>query len=81
MSVQNPYEDLANALRERLAVIGDRELYTRDPAAHLEKLKAVSEQIDRLQTLLPQPIDPQLAHFFQRRSLDKALAFIEEHHR
>jgi len=80
MSAQNPYAPIAQALRERLAVIADRDLYARDPEAHLEKLKEVSERIDRLQTLLPAPLDPQLAHYFQRRSLDKALAFIEENH-
>jgi len=38
----SPYQALAAALRERLAVIADREFYARDPAAHLEKLRAIS---------------------------------------
>jgi hypothetical protein len=28
--------------------------------------------------VLPKPIDPQLAHFLQRKSYDKALEFLEE---
>jgi hypothetical protein len=77
MTASNPYQTLAAALRERLAVIADRELYARDPAAHLEKLKAVSEKIDAAQLQIPLPINPELLHFLQRRSYDKALALLE----
>jgi hypothetical protein len=73
------HEALAAALRERLAVVADREFYARDAAAHLERLRAVSEQIAQLQSQLPSPVDPQLAHYLQRCSYDKALAFLEEH--
>ena len=38
----------------------------------------ISEKIDKLQAALPQPIDPRLAHYLQRRSYDKALEFLEE---
>lgn len=68
--------DLANALRERLGIIRDTES-RRDQEKHMARLRAISEKIDQLQTALPQPIDPQLAHFLQRRSYDKALEFIE----
>jgi hypothetical protein len=68
--------DLAAALRERLAIIHDQES-RRDAQAHLARLQAVSEKIDRLQAVLPQPIDPRLAHYLQRRSYDKALEFLE----
>lgn len=71
------YSALAAALRERLVVIADREHYQRDPAAHLERLKAVATAISALQAQLPANLDPQLAHFLQRASYDKALAFIE----
>ena len=74
----SPHEALAAALRERLAVVANREFYARDPAAHLDRLRAVSEQIAQLQVQLPPPVDPQLAHFLQRCSYDKALAFLEE---
>jgi hypothetical protein len=73
----SPYQSLAAALRERLAVIADRELYTRDPAEHLAQLRTISERVTELQSQLPAPIDPQLAHYLQRCSYDKALAFLE----
>jgi hypothetical protein len=69
--------DLAEALRERLAIIQDEES-RRDHAKHIDQLRAVSEKIDKLQEALPQPIDPRLAHYLQRRSYDKALEFLEE---
>ncbi len=71
------FADLATALRERIAVIADRGLYTRDPAAHLEKLKAVSERITQLGAALPRPLAGDFAHYLQRASYDKALAWIE----
>jgi hypothetical protein len=71
------YSQLADALRERLAVIADRDLFTRDPAGHLEKLKAVSEKITHLGGALPRPIDGSLAHYLQRASYQKALDWIE----
>jgi hypothetical protein len=71
------YQALASALRERLAVIADREAFARDAAAHMESLKQVSERIAILQAHLPTPVDPQLAHFLQRCSYDKALALLE----
>jgi hypothetical protein len=40
-------------------------------------LKAVSEKIQTLQEALPQPVDPQLAHYLQRKSYDKALEYLE----
>jgi hypothetical protein len=73
-----PYQALAAALRERLVVIADRAAYARDPEAHLERLKAISETIVDLQQRLPAPIDPKLAHYLQRCSYDKALAHLEQ---
>jgi hypothetical protein len=68
--------DLTHALRERLAIIDDEES-RRNESSHLARLQAVSEKIDRLQAALPPPIDPQLVHYLQRRSYNKALEFIE----
>lgn len=72
------YHKLADALRERLQVIGDRELFQRDPGAHLEKLKAASQRIDECAAALPAPVPADLAHYLHRASLAKALAWIEE---
>lgn len=71
-------EELAAALRERLEVIGDREARERDAAAHLERLRAASEKIDTLWAVSPGRADAGLAHFIERRSYDKALAWLEE---
>ncbi|PYK12120.1 MAG: hypothetical protein DME65_04945 [Verrucomicrobia bacterium] len=68
--------DLAQALRERLVIIHDEES-RRDAETHLARLRAVSEKIDKLQTTLPQPVDPRLAHYLQRRSYDKALELLQ----
>ena len=77
MDNPTPYQALANALRERLAIIADREAYNRDAAAHLERLKTVSERIESLHRELPPPVDPELAHYLQRCSYDKALQHLE----
>jgi hypothetical protein len=68
--------NLAQALRERLAVIRDEES-RRDQAKHLDRLRAVSEKIDRLQDSLPPSTDPRLKHFLDRKSYDKALDYLE----
>jgi hypothetical protein len=77
MSAPALYAELAAALRERLAVIADREAAHREPAAHLDRLKAASERIGALQNQLPAPVEPRLAHFLERCSYDKALALLE----
>jgi hypothetical protein len=74
--MENALADLAQALRERLAIIHD-EQSRRDEQKHMARLRAVSEKIDKLQAALPQPVDPRLAHYLQRRSYDKALEFLE----
>ena len=78
MENENPYRLLALALRERLTVIADHEARTRNPGAHLERLKAASEKIVHLQSQLPPNIPPRLRHFLDGCSYDKALAFLEE---
>jgi hypothetical protein len=72
----NTIVDLRDALRERLAIIHDEES-RRDEAKHIDRLRAISEKIDKLQSALPQQVDPRLAHYLQRRSYEKALEFIE----
>lgn len=67
--------DLADALRDRLAIIADEESRS-DPDRHTERLREVSEKIERLEHELPAKIDPQLRHFLQRRSYTKALELL-----
>jgi hypothetical protein len=75
--MEKAVSDLAHALRERLAIIHNEES-RRETETHMARLSAVSEKIDKLQAALPRPIDPQLAHYLQRRSYDKALEFLEQ---
>jgi hypothetical protein len=74
--MENVIVDLIAALRKRLAIISD-DAGRHDEEKHIGRLRAVSEKIDKLQAALPQPIDPRLAHYLQRRSYDKALEFLE----
>lgn len=71
-----PEQELANALRERLALIADRAWAQRDAASHLEALKSISERIQSLAEALPPPVHPQLRHYLERCSFDKALEFL-----
>jgi len=69
---------LADALRERLAVIADHAHRDRDQPGHLRRLIDASESIDALIAALPlTDLDPQFRHYLERRSYDKALAWIE----
>ena len=72
----NTIVDLRDALRERLAIIHDEES-RRDEVKHIDRLRAISEKIDKLQAALPQPVNTRLAHYLQRRSYDKALELLE----
>jgi hypothetical protein len=74
--MENALVDLAQALRERLALVRD-EQSRRDEAKHIARLKAISERIDDLQVRLPKPVDPRLVHYLQRKSYDKALEYLE----
>ena len=69
--------ELAGALRERLKIISDEES-RRDPEQHVKRLQEISDRIETLVAILPQPIPPRLAHFLDRRSYDKALEFLED---
>ena len=74
--MQDAFSDLIAALRERIAIIRD-ENSRREPEKHTVRLRTISEKIDNLAAALPKPTDPQLAHFLQRKSYDKALEFLD----
>jgi hypothetical protein len=74
--MENVLGDLEQALRERLAIIHDKDS-RRDETKHMARLKAISERIDGLQARLAKPVDPRLAHYLERKSYDKALEFLE----
>lgn len=69
---------LADALRERIAVITDHAHRDRDQTGHLKRLIEVSGRIDALIAALPSAeLDPRLGHYLEKRSYEKALAWIE----
>lgn len=70
-------KELITALRERREIIADRGWYERDAAGHLAALQRVSEEIVQGAARLPRPLPGQLAHYLERCSYDKALAFLE----
>ena len=72
------YVVLAEALRDRIAVIGDHRLRDQNPDAHLTRLKQASERIEQLRDRLPADADPMLVHYLDRMSLTKALEFLQE---
>ena len=76
--MESALADLTEALRERLAVIRDKES-RRDQTKHIERLRGVSEKIDRLQQSLPSSTDARLKHYLDRKSYDKALEYLEAH--
>lgn len=71
-------ESLATLLRRRLEVIADHAWRDRDPDAHLEELKSVSEGIVALHQQHSAELPARLNHFLTQCSFDKALAFIEQ---
>ena len=71
------YSELASVLQERLEVISDQDLRTKNPEAQLRRLHLASERIDRLKQGLPADADPMLKHFLERMSLTKALELIQ----
>ncbi len=69
--------DLKLAVQKRLEVVADHELRDRDQAAHLEALKSAHRELESQRSLLPSNTDPQLLHFLERQSYEKALAFLK----
>ena len=76
--MNNPLDPLAGLLQKRLTIIADHAFRDRDPQAHLDALKVISEKIQREHESLKGKIPPRLEHFLSGASYDKALAFIEQ---
>ena len=72
----SPEALLIGALQKRVSVIADRSWYERDAEGHLQALMEVSERIVTFAAQLPAPVHPQLKHYLERCSYDKALAFL-----
>ena len=73
-------QQLSSSLRKRLSIIADHELRDRDPVTHLKKLQEASGAIEQCEAALSSSKgDPKLRHYLERRSYDKALAWLEDH--
>ncbi len=68
-------QELATLLQRREDLIADRAFYQRDPEAHLEALKTVSTELETWETTHQGQLDSVLAHYLERRSYTKALAY------
>ncbi|MBE2205359.1 MAG: hypothetical protein IAE94_13590 [Chthoniobacterales bacterium] len=69
---------LETALRRRLDVVGDHGLRATDPKAHLEALKAAHRELEIQIARLPVDTPPQLFHFLQQQSYEKAHKFLKD---
>ncbi len=66
-------KEVAALLEERLRIIGDHAWRDRDQAGHLEALKKVAVEIEAAKKQVPRNLDPDLTHYLERCSFDKAL--------
>ena len=71
------FPDLVKLLEDRVEVIADHEFRDRDPEAHLEALKRVSEAIVSWHEAHRSEIDGNLDHFLTGASYQKALLYLE----
>jgi hypothetical protein len=67
------HPELQTHLKQRLDVIADRDFYERDPAAHLEALKEVSEKIQEYTSAHIAEFDAKMRHYLTNSSYQKAL--------
>lgn len=67
------HPQLCELLRQRLDIIADHAFRDRDPAAHLEALKRVSEEITAYHEAHASTFDAKLRHYLGNSSYQKAL--------
>ena len=68
--------ELEALLRQRLSIIADHDFRDRDPNAHLEALKEVSEKLTAYAETHQSELDPKLRHYLSNSSYQKALDHI-----
>ncbi len=72
------FDKLKYLLRKRIEIIANHEFRDNDPDAHLIALKEISESIEKQHHDLRRDVSPQLEHFLDNRSYNKALKFLEK---
>lgn len=70
-------DQLRQLLQERLHVIADHAFRDRDAGAHLARLGEVSEAIAAMHERFRGALPARLAHYLERASYQKALAYLE----
>jgi hypothetical protein len=68
---------LRTLLQRRIDLIADHAFRDRDAAAHLEALKAVSEEISAEHQKHRAQLPPRLNHFLTQASFSKALEYLD----
>ncbi len=68
---------LRDLLQRRLSLIADQSLRESDPAAQLDQLRCVSEEITEFHQQYQSQLPAKLNHFLERASFQKALEFVE----
>lgn len=71
-------ESLAKLLKERLEIIADHSFRDRDPEAHLNALRSVSENLALLYQDNKPEFPPRLRHFMEQCSYAKALDYLND---
>jgi len=72
------FDKLKYLLRKRIEIIANHEFRDNDPESHLMALKEISESIEKEHHELRGDVSPQLEHFLDNRSYNKALKFLEK---
>lgn len=67
------HAELQALLNKRLSLIADHALRDRDPNAHLEALKSISQEIDAYVETHHAVFDAKLRHYLSNSSYQKAL--------
>jgi hypothetical protein len=71
------HADLIQILRRRESIIADHAWRDRDAAAHLDALRAVSEEVSAWAAKHHDATDARLRHYLANASYAKALAHLE----
>ncbi len=72
------HPDLQSLLQQRVEVIANHEFRDRDPAAHLDALKDVSEKIGTYTEAHLAEFDGRLRHYLTNSSYQKALGHLQQ---
>lgn len=73
----NMHPELKLLLQQRIEIIADHDFRDRDPAAHLEALKTVSESISQYAETHRAELGAKMRHYLGNSSYQKALEHLQ----